>query len=260
MLYFFPKKARERRRSRVDRAAVKRQARAVVQGRRKAIFIASFLFIALAAVFSVISYKLTAPSVDDAMRYLELFVARDYSGAEKLLLKMQPSTRDTVISDVLSYLQAIVFFGFLMLMFKAVRGEPIETGMLLDGFGSWAKVLLLEILLRLLRTVGFLLLIFPGFWVLYTYRMARYLLLIHPEYGVFDCLRESRRRMAGHRTEFFLLDLSFLGWLLLALVPLLGLILAVWLLPYWQGADLLYCEAVNSRFEPAQSPQGTALP
>ncbi len=244
----------------MDRAAVKHQARAIVRDRRKAVFTVSFLYIALAAVFSVLSYKLTAPSVEDAMRYLDLFVARDYGGAEKLLLKMQPSPRDTLVSDLLSYLQAIVFFGFLKFMLRTVRGEPTETGMLLDGFGSWAKVLLLEILFRFLLTVGFLLLIFPGFWVLYSYRMARYLLLKHPDYGVAECLRESRLRMAGHRMEFFLLDLSFLGWLLLALIPLLGLALTVWLLPYWQGADLLYCEAVNARFEPAQPPEGTALP
>ena len=107
----------------MDRAAVKRQARAVVLGRRKPILTASILFLALILVFSLLSYKLTAPKSDDVMRYVNLFTAGDYEGAYKLLDRMQPSTRDTLVSDLLSCMQAIVAFGFFRLMLKALRGE-----------------------------------------------------------------------------------------------------------------------------------------
>jgi hypothetical protein len=244
----------------MDRVAVKRQSRAVIESRRKPVLTASLLFLILILIFSVLSYKLTAPKTDDVSRFIELYSSGDYAAAEKLWDRMQPPLLETLVSDLLSYLQAVVLFGFMMLMLKAIHGEEVVSGMLLDGFGSWVKVLLLELLLGLIYMLCLLLLIFPFFWALYSYRMARYLLLTHPEFGVIDCLRESRLRTAGHRMDFFTLDLSFLGWVLLCAVPVIGLVAAVWLLPYWQGADLLYCEAVNARFEPAQPPEGTALP
>lgn len=244
----------------MDRAAVKLQARQLVQSQRKPILLASLLFLALAVVVFVLSYLLIAPSQEDAMRYMELVLSRDYEAAGKLMARMEPATRDVLISDVLSYLLGVVFFGFVLLMLKAVRRQEVVCLMVMDGFGSFIKVLLLEILFRLLFSIGITLLIVPGIFILYFYRMARYLLLIHPEYGVLDCLRESRRRTAGHRWEFFLLDLSFLGWALLTMIPVLGLVIAVWLLPYWQASSLLYCEAINADFEPAPDDAGPQLP
>ncbi len=50
----------------------------------------------------------------------------------------------------------------------------------------------------------------------------------NPTLGVFDCLRLSSQMMNGHKRELFLLDLSFLGWFLLSLIP--GVV--IWTAPY----------------------------
>lgn len=235
----------------LDRVTIKRQARAILKGRQKPVLTSSILFVALLLVFSYLSYRLTMPSTEDTLRFADLFAAGDYEGAQRILASVQPTFLETLMSDLFSYLQAIVAFGFLGLLLNAVRGKEVAPGMLLDGFGPWIRVLLLELVSRLIITAGFFLLIIPGILALYNYRMARYLLLTRPEYGVLDCLRESRLRMRGHRWELFLLDLSFLGWALLSSIPILGIAALVWMLPYRECANLLYYEAVSASAPPA---------
>ena len=66
----------------------------------------------------------------------------------------------------------------------------------------------------------------------YRYRLADYLMLDHPEYSVMQCLSLSRMAMKGHNWELFKLDLSFLGWWVLSLIPFVGL----WVRPYAAAA------------------------
>ena len=115
---------------------------------------------------------------------------------------------------------------------------------------------IVELLTRLIVMLGFWAMVFPGFLALYNYRMARYILITNPDYGVIDCLRESRLRMRGHRMELFELDLSFLGWALLFALPLVGFFAAIWVLPYWKTSCLLKFEAlVASQPAPARPDQ-----
>lgn len=235
----------------MDRVAVKRQAADIIKSQKRPIMLATVLFLALILTFSLLSFKLTMPSSEDLLKIGDLASRGDYDGAMRLMNANQPAFRETMMSDLLSYLQAIVSFGYLMLMLGAVRGKEVSPGMLLDGFAFWVPVLLLAIVSRLLISALFFLLIVPGIIGLYNYRMSRYLLYTHPKLGVFSCLRESRIRMRGHRMELFRLDLSFLGWALLCGIPVIGLVAAAWALPRWTCASLLYYEAISASYDSA---------
>ena len=243
----------------MDISTIKQQARAVVKGRKKTILTASLLFLLLVLLFSYLSYRLTVPPREQLLSLTDrigaYLLAGDYDAASRLIASVQPSTGETIVSDLLSYVQAIVWFGYLLFLFNAIRGKELELGMLLDGFSNWAKVLLVELLSRLIITVCFWALIVPGFFALYSYRMARYLLITHPEFGVIDCLRESRLRMRGHRMELFRLDLSFLGWGLLSVIPVFGLLPGVWALPFWGCSSLLAYESINAAYESVPHPE-----
>ncbi len=235
---------------------LKLQARDLLGSRKKQFLIPSLIYVLLALLFSYLSLRLTMPPTEQlpslSERLNALLQAGDLDGASRLAASIQPSTAETLVSDLLSYLQSIVYFGLLLLFFRALRGEETEPGVLLDGFSSWAKVLLLVLITRLLTTLGFWAFLIPGFVVLYNYRMARYLMILHPDFGVLDCLRESRIRVRGHRLELFRLDLSFLGWALLSAIPFLGVAVGVWALPYWSLTSLLAYEKINAGFEPSQ--------
>ncbi len=80
-----------------------------------------------------------------------------------------------------------------------------------------------------------LLLVVAGIVAYYSYRQAFFILLDNPELGALDCIRQSKRMMDGHKTDLFMLDLSFIGWFIvdyavemLATLPLFS----IWLAPY----------------------------
>ena len=241
----------------MDRASIKQKAQDVLSSQKKPILQASALFVALILIFSILSFRLTGPSEEEMLRFADAAMAGDYTGAQEILASVQPSLPETIMSDLLSCLQGVVGFGFFAMLLQASRGREVQRAMLLDGFGSLVRVLLLVLLIRLLVTLGFLLLILPGIFALYNCRMARYLMILHPEYSVMDCLRESRIRIRGHRMELFLLDLSFLGWALLLIIPVIGLAAAVWALPYWNCSCALFFEEINAELE---SPEGEPKP
>ena len=57
-----------------------------------------------------------------------------------------------------------------------------------------------------------------------------YLLIDHPNLRVIEAMKESMRLMKGRKMRYFLLELSFIGWILLGLLTLgIGLL---WILPY----------------------------
>ncbi len=240
----------------MDIRSLKLQAREEIVGRKKQFLVPSLIYVLMALLFSYLSLRLTLPPTEQLLSLSEQLSAMlqsgDVDGANRLAASIQPSTAETLVSDLLSYLLAIVSFGLLLIFFRSLHGEETETGMLLDGFSSWAKVLLLELLTRLLTTIGFWAFLIPGFVVLYNYRMARYLMILHPDFGVLDCMRESRIRMRGNRLALLRLDLSFLGWALLSMVPFLGIAVGVWVLPYWNCTSLLAYEKINAPFEPSR--------
>jgi len=68
----------------------------------------------------------------------------------------------------------------------------------------------------------------PMLVVSYFYRLADFFMLDHPEMSCLQCLTMSRLAMRGRKWELFKLDLSFLGWYILSVIPLVG----VWVQPY----------------------------
>ncbi|MCI8957704.1 MAG: DUF975 family protein [Lachnospiraceae bacterium] len=79
-----------------------------------------------------------------------------------------------------------------------------------------------------------LLFFFPGIVKGYQYRMIPYLVAEYPEKGQDEVFDMSKEMMNGNKMKVFLFDLSFIGWILLALLPAgLGL---PFFFPYYNAA------------------------
>ena len=61
-----------------------------------------------------------------------------------------------------------------------------------------------------------LLFFIPGIVKSYSYALTPYLLATHPEIGAKQALKVSMKLMNGKKGELFVLDLSYLGWILLS--------------------------------------------
>ena len=75
-----------------------------------------------------------------------------------------------------------------------------------------------------------LLFIVPGIVAAYRYRFAILNLCENPEIGVMEAINMSKAQTAGFKWQLFVLDLSFIGWALLASLTL-G-ILNIWPVSY----------------------------
>jgi uncharacterized membrane protein len=65
-------------------------------------------------------------------------------------------------------------------------------------------------------TLWTLLLIIPGIIAALRYSQAVFIMVENPDKGIFQCIRESKEIMDGHLWEYFVLNLSFILWILLA--------------------------------------------
>ncbi|MBO7251862.1 MAG: DUF975 family protein [Oscillospiraceae bacterium] len=79
-----------------------------------------------------------------------------------------------------------------------------------------------------------LLLVIPGIIAEYSYAMTPYILAENPEMSAGEAIANSKQMMEGHKMELFLLELSFIGWHILAALTLnIGYL---WLNPYKNAA------------------------
>lgn len=78
-----------------------------------------------------------------------------------------------------------------------------------------------------------LLFLIPGIIKACSYSQAMYILAENPEMGALDAINQSKEMMEGHKMEYFLLELSFVGWFLLG--PFTLGLLYIWLIPYMQA-------------------------
>ena len=59
--------------------------------------------------------------------------------------------------------------------------------------------------------------------------------------------------MKGHKWELYVLDLSFIGWMILSAPPVLGLFVSIYTTPYTGLTYALYYEALCGRMYAQQN-------
>ena len=126
------------------------------------------------------------------------------------------STFLTVLTNLLS---AVLAAGFVLYCMAVRRGERAEYLTLFDGFSFAGKIILLMIVEFIFITLWAMLFVIPGVVAMYRYRFAMYNLCENPGVGVMEALAMSKRQTRGYKAQLFALDISFLGWDILAQLP-----------------------------------------
>lgn len=175
----------------------------------------------------------------------------------------------TVISPVLS-------FGFLVTMMKLKRDTEISyVGFFSDGFSSFGKVwgvigwtivkLIVPVVLVVISIIvlaigmtmsiagssaGIILAVIGGIAYFasliyaiiksYLYQLSLYIIVDNETMTAKEAVEESEKLMNGHRWEFFWLQLTFIGWAILAVFTCgIGML---WLMPYIQISTIEFYE------------------
>ena len=230
----------------IDRTAAKLQAKQLIRESQPSMLTAALLYTLLTALIGWLSLRLTGVDTNTMNEMLKLASEGNSEAVMEMMNKATPSAGASLIDSLLRLAMAVVGVGFSFFVMNSVRRSQPALGNLLDGFGMFPRVLFLIILQIVFIFLWSLLLVIPGIVAAYRYSFAVYVMIDHPEMSAMDCLRESKRLTTGYKRQLFLLDLSFILWFLLTMIPIIGYIAQVYVTPYMESARVLYYEQIRA--------------
>ena len=154
----------------------------------------------------------------------------------------------------------LVTCGWQLYTLRASREE--ETGgleTLFACFQQFWRFFSAILLMGLFTALWTMLFVIPGIVAIYAYSQTIYIMLDHPEMSAMEAIAASKQMMRGHKAELLVLELSFIGWAIVAGFTF-GILL-IWLEPYMQVSRANFYNAV-SNWQPyvAPEPDVTAAP
>ena len=109
--------------------------------------------------------------------------------------------------------------GLSMFFLAVFRMHKVHVADVFLGFEHFLKALGLFFFMNLFICLWTLLFIVPGIIASIRYSQAFFILADDPSKGIRQCMDESKAMMKGNKSKYFLLSLSFIGWMLLAMIP-----------------------------------------
>ena len=114
----------------------------------------------------------------------------------------------------------VLQIGYAEFLLKLHDGKEVRFGDIFSKFSFFGTGFAQHFLRSLYIALWSLLLIIPGIMKGYSYAMTPFILAEHPHLTASEAIRRSDDLMYGHRAELFFLELSFIGWDLLAALTL----------------------------------------
>lgn len=216
-----------------------------------------------------------------------------------------------VVLLLLQLYSMFMSFGYTSYSLRMARNEQPRFNHLFDGFARPLRVLGANLLVGLFTLLWTLAVLLPmsallvlgdvafsdGYYIIsnvatitttvvaYRYSLTFYVLIDDPACTIRQAIRRSKEVMRGRKWSLFILDLSFLGWELLAvllgflsslvvlyagvfllrrislLAAILGalvgiLAVGIWLNPYWSAARANFYDSVTGTVQPGGDPAG----
>ena len=144
-----------------------------------------------------------------------------------------------VVAIIMSFVYMIiggaVGIGYSNFNLDIVDGRKAKIGTIFNSFDQWKTGFVARLLCAIYTTLWSMLFLIPGIIASYSYSMVHFVMAENPEMSANQAIGESKRLMKGNKWRFFCLQLSFLGWELLAIFFTAGIGL-LWVVPYQQAA------------------------
>lgn len=266
----------------VDRKQLKIEARQAIAAAKPAPFWVMLAMYGISCVLSILSM-----SLDGTLNAARTMYAAALRGE---MVYAEPQALGGIVGWLLTMAVQIMIWelavGLSLYTLRVWRREKAGCGDLFDSFGVFFRSIWIQILpaffiglwglIYVLPVSTFIMLTGNAWWVLigapllaptvmatYAYQQSVYLMLDNPGLSCLQCVRLSREIMRGHKWEAFVLELSFLGWLLLCLIPVAGWILFLWVAAYMRVTNAGFYEklmvhymAENAPFPGPETPAG----
>ena len=131
--------------------------------------------------------------------------------------------------------------------FSRSMTEDPELGLIADGFTqNYWNCVKTQFLKSLFIGLWSLLFVIPGVIKAYEYHMVPYLLAEHPEMSSGEIFARSKEMMQGNKWDTFVLDISFVGWVLLSGITF-GVLYIFWVGPYIAATDAALYHRISGK-------------
>ncbi len=112
-----------------------------------------------------------------------------------------------------------------------------------SGFDDFWSAFKVSFLVGLFTFLWSLLFVIPGIIKAISYSQATLIVAENPKTGALEAINQSKDMMEGHKMDYFVLGLSFIGWGLL--VPFTLGILCIWLVPYINATQINFYNEIK---------------
>lgn len=185
--------------------------------------------------------------------YFQAALQGDIYAMDMLLDTLPESTASSFFfSTLVSLFTVVLNGGYYIYCMGVRRGAEMPYATLLDGLSVAGKLIWCWLQMTVKIFLWTMLFIVPGIIASYRYRFAYYNILSDDSLSAGDAIRLSCRQTNGIKGDLFCLDLSFIGWSILASLTM-GL-LNIWVTPYRTLCDLAYFEGAQQRLGQGGSP------
>ena len=157
-----------------------------------------------------------------------------------------------ISGGVLAFITELValplYIGFISYILGLTRKEEVS---LTDIFQDYKKIGLIVVTLIISYVFiifGYILLIIPGIMIAFSLVMVGYLLADSKETSISEAkniIRESIEMMNGYKLDYFIFELSFIGWYFLCAITF-G-IAYIYVIPYFTFANTLYYQRLKEK-------------
>ena len=177
-------------------------------------------------------------------------------GRPEIGLFLDPAVMVPLSVSVLAFSVLVVYpvgfaaWGQAAMAIAAMR-RGLTVGHALSGWGHGWRMGWIETVKISYLHLWSLLFVVPGLVKFCSYAMTEFVAVDHPEWSANRCITESRRLMDGSKLRYFLMLLSFAGWIVLVLaasmLPLAGNFAQWFFMPYFESAKAAFYEDLLDR-------------
>ena len=180
----------------------------------------------MVAVLFGLEYLFEVAGIQTWESFREAQLAAKRSGVDLAVASGHEALRMTFASGFSMFVQyifqGIISFGMCVTLLKCIKND--SHGWFSGAFGGFARPLemfWLTILMIIKIVLWALLLIIPGIIACFRYALAWYVKAENPEMSANACIKRSSELMDGRKWNFVILGLSYFGWFLLAVLPII---------------------------------------
>jgi uncharacterized membrane protein len=144
--------------------------------------------------------------------------------------------------------------GISIFTLSLAKRKEAFLAQLFEGFNNFGTAFSASILLSVFTLLWTLLLVVPGIIAALSYSQTFYIIAENPSMGGMEAINKSKELMNGHKTQLFLLIMSFWGWFFLCILTCgIGFL---WLIPYFNVTLAEFYQGIKGE----ENSQGINIP